>query len=354
MSSTKLDRMLFPLNPVEAEQLKNGENYNYMDLDFIDDPIPKMPDWTFFNDGEIAITKSNRFSYVPAHTHSFIELNYVYAGKCTQYINDEKITLHAGELILMDKEIVQRIDYTGQDDIVVNILIKSAPNVEQLLNLIPSSLNVVSELIANITNHHTLHNNFILFDLNRNSIAKHVIEVLIQKGLTLPVPSQRTQSIVLLFSSLIIELPSTVTKSLINFTDPERSSVNPIIRYINDHYLTATLGSTAKKFDYNPNYLSNKLKHSTDKSFQELLDRRRLTVAENLMIKTNLTNEEICDLIGYQNNSSLYRLYKKYLNTTPAEYRLKVHPRFIHLNQPLTTQNDLNQIQPKLETPHGK
>ena len=341
MAKETLHNLLFALNDVEAQQLQSGNNFNYMDLDFINNPIPQMPAWTFFKDGEIAVTKSNRFSYVPAHTHSFIELNYVYAGSCTQYINDEKIVLHPGELILMDKEIVQRIDYTGRDDILVNILIKSDPKVSDLLQLIPDSINIVSQLIDNVANTHTLHNNFILFDLNQNTIAKHLIEALIEKGLTTPLPPQRNQSLALLLSALIIELRTTVEKSDINFTDTDRVSLVPIIRYINEHYLTATLGSTAKRFDYNRNYLSNKLKAATGKNFQELLDRRRLAVAENLMIKTNLTNEEICDLVGYRNNASLYRLFQKYLSSTPAAYRRKVHPRFDSTGRRLPTQEEV-------------
>ncbi|MFD1486054.1 AraC family transcriptional regulator [Lacticaseibacillus baoqingensis] len=333
---------LFALNDVEQQQLESGNNFNYMDLDFIDNPIPQMPAWNFFKDGEIAVTKNNRFSYVPAHTHSFIELNYVYAGSCTQYINDEKIVLHSGELLLMDKEIVQRIDYTGRDDVLVNILIKSDPKVSDLLQLIPDSINIVSQLIDNVANDHTLHNNFILFDLNQNVIAKNLIASLIQKGLTTPLPPQRNQSLALILSALIIELRTTVEKSVINFTDTARASLVPIIRYINENYLTATLGNTAKQFDYNRNYLSNKLKTATGKSFQELIDRRRLSVAENLMIKTDLTNEEICDLVGYRNSASLYRLFQKYLNSTPAAYRRKVHPRFDHLGQRLPTQEEVN------------
>ncbi|WP_158511253.1 hypothetical protein [Pediococcus damnosus] len=48
MSTIRLDHTLFALNNVEKSQLTNGENYNYMDLDFINNPIPRMPAWDFF------------------------------------------------------------------------------------------------------------------------------------------------------------------------------------------------------------------------------------------------------------------------------------------------------------------
>jgi AraC-like DNA-binding protein len=345
MSTRHLDELLLSLNDVERSQISSGNNFNYMDLDFINNPIPEMPTWDFFKDGDIAVTKNNRFSYVPAHTHSFIELNYMYSGHCTQYVNDERIDLHQGSLLLVDKDIVQRIDYTGRDDLLVNILIKSDAYISGLLSLIPESLNVVSQLIYNAGNDESLHNNFILFNLAKNDIATSLIDALISKGLERHVTQpQHHQSMRLILSALIIELKASVEKSLINFSDSNTDTVLPIVKYINEHYATATLDSVSEKFGYNRNYLSNKLKSGTGKSFQELIDRRRLSVAENLMIKTNLTNTAISDQVGYKNTTSLFRLFKHYLNTTPAKYREKVHPKFTDISlHHLPTQADLPQ-----------
>ncbi|AMV63549.1 AraC family transcriptional regulator [Pediococcus damnosus] len=342
MSTIRLDPTLFALNNVEKSQLTNGENYNYMDLDFINNPIPRMPAWDFFKKGSIAVTKSNRFSYVPAHTHSFMELNYMYAGSCIQYINDEKIVLRQGNLLLLDKDIVQRIDYTGRDDILVNILIKSDADISALFHLIPESLNIVSRLIYNIANKNSLHNNFILFDLLPNDIALSLIDALIEKGLTKNASPQRNQSMELLMSALIIELKTAIVKSEINFSDSDMEGVLPIIRYVNANYATTSLATASHHFGYNGNYLSNKLKHATGKNFQELVDRRRLSVAENLIIKTDLSSSDICELIGYKNVTSLFRLFKKYLNSTPFQYRCKVHPKFTNIgDMGLPTKEDL-------------
>ncbi len=326
MPSAELDELLFAISPIEATQLRAGNNDNYMALDFLKHPIPQIPTWDFFKDGDIAITKNNRFSYVPAHTHSFIELNYMYAGHCTQYINDERIELRQGDLLLMDKDIVQRIDDTEQADILVNILIKSEAYLSDLFTLIPESFNIITRLIYNADNPSSLHNNFILFDIGKNQIATNLVEALIQKGLT-TVNKQSTykQSMALILSALIIELKTSIKQSLINFTASDASNTLPILGYINDHYADATLTSVSAAFGYNRNYLSDKLKATTGKTFQELIDRRRLAVAENLIIKTDRSNADISELLGYKNETSLYRLFKRYLNISPTKYRKKVH-----------------------------
>ena len=51
---------------------------------------------------------------------------------------------------------------------------------------------------------------------------------------------------------------------------------------------------------------------------------RRLNIACNLLQNTNYSIEDISDFVGYDNHSSLFRLFKKYLGITPQEYRTRI------------------------------
>ena len=164
-----------------------------------------------------------------------------------------------------------------------------------------------------------------IFDLNANHIAANLVEALIEKGLTPAKTTEDQQSMALILSALIIELKTTVQKSLINFADSTNSSALPLLTYINTHYADATLASVSEHFGYNRNYLSDKLRKATGKGFQELIDQRRLAVAENLIIKTNQTNITISTTLGYKNVTSLFRLFQRYLQLSPNQYRRKVH-----------------------------
>lgn len=325
MTSHTLDTQLFKLNKIEKLQKHFGGNVNYMDLDYINDPIPKMPGKDFFKTSDIAITKNNRFSYVPAHTHTFIELNYMYSGSCTQYINDEKIILHQHDLLIMDKDIVQRIDYTSDNDILVNILIKDDSTLGDLANYINESANIVTQFLYNASRTNAIHNNFIWFNLTNNELAINLIESLIMKGLEKN--DSQGQSLQLIFSALVIELSKSIKQEKINFADPSTDDLLPILKYLDNHFSTISLNKISQKFGYNTNYLGNKIKKVTGKTFKELVERRKLSAAQNLMIKTHCNVSEICELIGYKNNSSLFRLFKKYLDTTPSEYKKRVSPK---------------------------
>lgn len=323
MFSQRLDRILHEHNDVERRQLSTVSNFNYMNLDFSGDAVPRMPEWIFFKDGSIAVTKSNRFSYVPEHTHSFIEMNYMYSGRCTQYINNELVELHQGSLIMLDKAVPHRISYTDEDDILVNILVQENADIASMFTMVPESLNVISQLIANVGNASTLHDNLIVFDLEGHAVPTNLVEVLIEQGLSEPPSVGRNRAMELVLSALVIELKALISKSVIDFGNIQAEQVAPIISYINQHYATVSLVSVADRFGYNPNYLSNKLKKATGEGFQELLDRRRLIEAQKMMNGTDFSNEEISEAVGYRNVTSLFRLFGRYLGATPDSYRSK-------------------------------
>lgn len=316
---------LHQLTPVEQLQLDSHQNINAMDLDYIHDPIPKIPQADLFKTGDIAITKNNRFSYVPAHTHNFIELNYLYSGTCTQYINGEKVVLHAHNLLLMDKEIVQQIEPTGEPDILVNLLIKDDTTITRLFDYIPVATNKITEFLYNAAQVNTLHNNFILFDLTDAPVADDLVNDLVMKGLTKS--RHRNKVMTMLLSTLLMELSESIETEFTNFADMTNDDFLPVLQYINQHFATVTLASASAHFNYNANYLSNKIKANTGRTFKELIDRRRLAVAQNLMIKTPLSLSDICDQLGYENSSSLFRLFQRYLQTSPSAYKKKVAAR---------------------------
>lgn len=323
MFSQRLDRILHEHNDVERRQLSTVSNFNYMNLDFSGDAVPRMPEWIFFKDGSIAVTKSNRFSYVPEHTHSFIEMNYMYSGRCTQYINNELVELHQGSLVMLDKAVPHRISYTDEDDILVNILVQENADIASMFTMVPESLNVISQLIANVGNASTLHDNLIVFDLEGHAVPTNLVEVLIEQGLAERPSVGRNRAMELVLSALVIELKALISKSVIDFGNIQAEQVAPIISYINQHYATVSLVSVADRFGYNPNYLSNKLKKATGEGFQELLDRRRLIEAQKMMNGTDFSNEEISEAVGYRNVTSLFRLFGRYLGATPDSYRSK-------------------------------
>lgn len=53
----------------------------------------------------------------------------------------------------------------------------------------------------------------------------------------------------------------------------------------------------------------------------QLIQKKRIEFSKKLVCTTDYTIGEICDLVGYQDQSSFTRLFKKYYKTSPADFR---------------------------------
>lgn len=326
MLSPEIEQELLQITPVEQRQIDNhGQNIEDVTLESIPEtgPIQIMPYWNFFDYGRIAVTESNRFSYIPAHKHKFIELNYCISGQSMQYIDDKKIILNPGQLLIMDRNVQQRINYARKKDILVNILIRDNYEVSLLLDKIDLECNTMVKLLANSTKHNFNHNNYLVFDLNNNLVAKQLIENIITLGLNQQ--GKNIQPIQAMMRALILCVEdSDIVKEVINFIEVKQDKNLQIIEYLNNHYQTVTLNSLADHFGYNSNYLGNKIKESSGHTFKELLQMRRLNIACNLIQITKMPLDEITAFVGYDNPSSLFRLFKSYLHLSPQEYRKRI------------------------------
>lgn len=333
MLPNKLRNELHTITTVEAQQISQG-GINIQDVPVknitTEKTIKSMPFWSFFDCGKVAVTRSNRFSYIPAHTHDFIEINYVYSGRSIQYIDDQKIILQPGQLIIMDRDVQQRISYARKQDILLNILIKDNGEISKLLYGQDVSANLLKRFIYNASKINFNHDNYLVLDSNNSPITERILESIIISGWK----NNGDNNILLelLLQSFFLSPDCLIINKKINFVDAKEDSMLQMLSYLNSHYQDITLVKLATHFGYSPNYLGDKIKQELGYSFKSILQMRRLNIACNLLQQTKLSMNEISLQVGYENHSSLFRLFKNLLNTTPSEYRDKViHPQ--HLDE---------------------
>jgi AraC-like ligand binding domain. len=73
---------------------------------------------------KIVVTRQDRFNKVRAHKHDYIELCYVWSGICYQTIEGKAVTTEKGDVCIFDTHAVHSIESAGEDDILVNILMR--------------------------------------------------------------------------------------------------------------------------------------------------------------------------------------------------------------------------------------
>lgn len=322
MDFQELKRKLWEENQIERLQRIDGHNINHLNLPFEKVEIPKIPGENFFKEGNIFINKHHRYSEMPSHTHEFVEFNYMLSGSCVQHINNKKVVLQEGELILMDKDIIQRIEPLGERDILINILLKGdSITTEIVVNMVKSN-GLVNEFLMNASNDYGSHDAFIHFRCKKKREVHTTIHQLILEYYKKENYYMRSMN--LLLSFLLIQLTRIIEEESLECYQNQNEEVLSILRYIDVHYKNLTLTSLSKKFGYNSNYMSNKLKKETGRSFQELVNSLRYQTAIELMEETDTSLEEIAYEIGFETVPSLYKLFSKFTDKTPKEIRTKL------------------------------
>ncbi|MGZ7440314.1 helix-turn-helix domain-containing protein [Paenibacillus sp. TH7-28] len=120
---------------------------------------------------------------------------------------------------------------------------------------------------------------------------------------------------------LLYELTAEIKSYLIQKAS-HGNRLQPIQDWIRIHaFEDITLEQIADHFKYNKNYLSRIYKENTGIGISEQIIKFRLKHAKELLTETDLSIIEIASEVGYEDSKYFMRLFKKYVNVTPTEYR---------------------------------
>ncbi|MBN2221536.1 MAG: response regulator [Vallitaleaceae bacterium] len=95
-----------------------------------------------------------------------------------------------------------------------------------------------------------------------------------------------------------------------------------IIPYIEKHLTEAfSIGDLAEEVALNPQYMMRLFKKSTGYSIVEYVTQSKMSLAKELLEKTQWNNEIIAEKVGYVSASYFIKSFKRFSGMTPREYR---------------------------------
>lgn len=326
MEYVELDKKLQALTESEKrhkEKPFTSEIYNSMEQVNVNG----KPTYVFnfdeaFQQGKFLINKHTRFSEVPMHIHTHIELNYIYSGQCTQIINDKEIILREGQVCIVDTGVPHAVLATTENDIIINFLMSKEYFSTAFLSRL-SGKGIISEFLINALSDRKEHDNYIIFNSENNKkLPKHIRELLCEYfDKSLYSDEIIDCYMILIFTELMRVFQYETNQS--QATSNRNATIIDILQYLEENYMTCTLASTSSHFNFHPNYLSSLIKKSTNKSFKELIQAQKLTQASILLTNSDLPIYEIANNIGYENLNFFYKKFKSYFDVTPNEFREK-------------------------------
>lgn len=267
----------------------------------------------------INIRKHTRFIKFPAHKHNYIEFNYVYKGKLTEVIHNKRIELKEGEIIFLNKDITHEIEKSSEEDIIINFIIRPE-FFDFILNLSENDNIIFSFLLKSLYLNKNNKGEYLYFKVSDQKYIQEILEKIIMEIYEPSIMSSTT--IKLLVGLLIVELIKKPDKIEIYSEDNYDSlMLIEVLKYIDNNYATATLFEISEILKQ-PHYKISKLvKKQTNMTFKELLQEKRLNKAKQLLNETDISVVEIISLVGYENLTYFYKIFKEKYGYTPKNYK---------------------------------
>lgn len=279
-------------------------------------------DYFFKPDQNVVFLKHPRYIQFTEHRHSFIEMNYVYSGTSKQYINGKEVILKKGDLCLLNTNVIHSIDSASEDDIIINIMIRTSYFDSALLQRL-SGNDLLTDFFVNAIYKQKKDSQYIIFsDGQGNRLRDLILHALIEYYHPQLCSNEAINSYMLLiFTELLRVYHNTPKKNSERIF--RKAVISDILAYMEQNYDTITLEKTAERFHFHPNHLTRLLKENLGKTFIELSHQLKIKNACTLLENTDITIDLIANKVGYTNITFFYKSFKKIHGVTPAEYRKK-------------------------------
>jgi AraC family transcriptional regulator, melibiose operon regulatory protein len=339
LNTSTLEKQLRELSEFEIKYSgspSHPKHYSHLGesgLTFSEDiPLPTIvPVDNFFKpDQNVVFLKHPRYVKFTEHRHSFIEMNYVLSGTSKQFIDGKEVILKQGDLCLLDTNVTHSIDSASENDIIINILIRTSYFDSALLQRL-SGNDLLTDFFVNAIYKQKKDSRYILFSKGQNDRLNDLILQAVNEFYHPQLcSSEAINSYMLLIFTELLRSYNSLSKTKGEPTF-KKGIISEILKYMELNYKNITLEKTAEKFHFHPNHLTRLLKTNFGKTFIEVSHQLKIKNACTLLENTDLTIDQVANEVGYTNITFFYKSFKKVHGITPAEYRKKGTKSVTHL-----------------------
>ncbi len=318
-----LDQYLHSYDAIEKKQLQDHEfimDFPQMGKFSIHKPY-QLKNELFFKNSDIYISKHHRFAPYPLHSHQFLELNFMYSGKCTQIVNGRKVKLKTKDILLLDTGSKHSISQLGKNDILINLLFKGSAINFDFIKKTNQQFSPSFEFVFNALSgdQYSDHKSFMLLHQNENPGLGLTLERVIKEYYF---PQKFSYQIIRDYIPIIFfELARAVNVEVDNLEMIHNEAIITILKNIEKNYSSITLDGLAKATGYNKNYIGNLIKQKTSKTYSEILNNQRMIHAHDYLINSDLPIYIIIERIGMTNKTEFYKKFKKLYGVFPTMIR---------------------------------
>ncbi len=291
----------------------------------IDKTIPQRLGELIYLDGRnireakgIGTVVHDRYTPAIPHVHDFVELTYVYSGKCKQTIDMETILLKKGDICVIAPDVEHSL-HVFDNSILFKTRIRRSALDEISFNFLDAK-NIISEYIHSIVHSYEGYD-YLIFKTANDTVIRNKFLFMLQESLSKDRFHHQmiTNTMMLVFGFLIrnyentVQLPKTKNK-----TDISRYEIMKIIQ---DDYINITLDDISEKLNFSKDYTSRYIKKITGKNLSDIQKYIKLEKSKTLLKNTNMTISDISIKVGFNSTEYFIRTFKSSYNQTPSQFR---------------------------------
>ena len=275
----------------------------------------------FPDDRDVFAFKHIPLEYGGMHAQDFFEINYMYSGTCTQYLENEQIQLSEGDICIFPPFAPHNI-VSGQDVLVISMMVRKSTFDKVFWSLLTQkdllSMFFYYSLYKNDSNP-----NYLVLHTDNHASIKMIIQNIMMESNTSDAYANNCAVSLLnvFFGKVLRDYGSTIKMYDEESVIRRKSDFSLLLQYIQHNYQTVTLQSLASMFHYNDKYLSKLIKSKMGKSFIEIIQDFKMKRASEALQNTNMKIHEIAELVGYDSVDHFSRTFKKTFGVSPLGYR---------------------------------
>ena len=296
------------------------------------EPPKQNPYWTMIPDLCLRGTEDDIFVKIHSrvlagrrdgrpHNHKFFEMTYVYRGCFYHELDGEKVEQPEQSIVLMNPKALHKPITESPDDVVFNIMFKPKIIGDTFVQLLEGD-SVVARFFLDSLYGIRQEQNYLFFRLTPSLSAQ--IQQIITEWYDQGAMCRQfiTADVLRLFAELSC-LYHEQNHNRPPLHTPGQDTASAILLYMKQNYATVSIREISDQFHCSQSAVSHLLKRTYQKTFSELICEFKIGNACNYLKNSPLSSEQIAEIIGYNDLSYFYKVFKKKMGITPREYRIK-------------------------------
>ena len=298
------------------------DRYLHNDKDRIDELVVEASEIIaqedpFFNPNtDVSIRKAMRYFKGFQHTHHYFEIQCVIHGSADYCTPVGTIPVGKNDLILVPPETVHSL-CVKHNATVISIGIRKSTFERAFRDILSSNLPISRYFRSAVAGKQS---NEIFFRESMDDFSMQLLLMMYrQQKVGTPEANKINDHLIQSFVYYIAE--KSTDETIFGTAEYLRDKAWDIRMFLVENYREATLSSTALHFHYSESYLSRLISRQLGLSFSQLLQTIRLEKSCELLMNSTTKITDVCEQVGYDNESYYIQLFRKTYGITPLQYR---------------------------------